>query len=49
MKQVVMRIKLEIILFVKLYHTSDGSSFTSVSTYLQSNKQGGTHYPTLDV
>ena len=31
---------MEIILLVKLYHTSDGSSFTSVSTYDQNNSSG---------
>ena len=35
-----MRLKMEIILFVKMYHPSDGSSFTSVSTYLQNNSSG---------
>ena len=35
-----MRLKMEIILLVKLYHPSNGSSFTSVSTYLQNKKSG---------
>ena len=35
---------MEIILFVKFYHTSDGSSFTSVSTYLQNNSSGCPSY-----
>ena len=37
MRMVDMGLKMEIILFIKLYHTSGGSSFTSVSTYLQNN------------
>lgn len=40
MRVVMMRLKMEIVLFVKLYHSSDGSSFTSVSTYLQNNISG---------
>lgn len=38
MRVVPMRLKLEIILFNKMYHPSYGSSFTSVSTYLQKNR-----------
>ena len=37
---VAMRLNLEIILFIKLYHPSDASSFTLVSTYLQNNSSG---------
>ena len=40
MRVVAMRLKLEIILFRKLHHPSDGSSFTSVSTYFQKNSSG---------
>ena len=40
MRVVAIRLKMEIIQFVKLYHPSDGSSFTSVSTYLQNNSSG---------
>lgn len=35
-----MRLKLDIIQFIKLQHTSDGSPFTSVSTYHQNNCLG---------
>ena len=34
---VTMRLRMDMILLVKLYHPSDGSSFTSVSTYIQNN------------
>ena len=37
---VAMRIKREVIFFIKLYHPSDGSFFTSASTYLQNNISG---------
>ena len=49
MKVVAMRLKMEIIPFIKLNHPSDGSSFTSVSTYLQKKKAQGANPPTLDV
>ena len=49
MRVLAMRLKVEIILFIKLYHPSDGSSFTSVSTYLQKKKAQGANPPTLDV
>ena len=37
---VAMSLKMDIILLPKLYHPSNGSSFTSVSTYLQKNTSG---------
>ena len=37
MSVVAMRLMSEVILFAKLYLAYDGSSFTSVSTYLQNN------------
>ena len=37
MRVVAMRLHLEVILFIKLYDPSDGSFFTSVSTYLKNN------------
>ena len=37
---VAIRIKMEIILLIKMYHTSDATSFTSVSTYFQNNSTG---------
>ena len=40
---VVMRLKTEIILFVKLFHQSDVSSFTSVSTYPRATAQDTLH------
>ena len=40
MRVLVMRLKMEIIPSVKFYHTSDESSFTSVSTNLQKNNSG---------
>lgn len=35
MRMVAMRLKMGIILFINMYHTSDATSFISVSTYLQ--------------
>ena len=35
MRVVTMRLKMEITLYVKFYHTSDGLAFISVSTFLQ--------------
>ena len=35
-----MRLKMEIIFFVKMCHTSTGSSLTSVSTYLTNKSTG---------
>ena len=40
MRVVTMRLKMKILLFIKLYHPSDGSSFTSVSTYLHNHSSG---------
>ena len=40
MRVLTMRLKMEILLMVKLYCTSDGSSFTLVSTFLQNNSSG---------
>ena len=40
MNMVSMRLKLEIILFLKLYHLSEGSFFTSPYTYLQKSRLG---------
>jgi len=40
MRVVAMGLNVEIILLVKFYHPSDGSSFTSVSTYLQKKSSG---------
>ena len=40
MKVVAMRLKMDIIHFVKFYHPTNGSSLTSVSTYLQKNSSG---------
>jgi len=37
---VAIRIKMEVILFVKMYHPSDGTALTSVSTYLQNKSSG---------
>ena len=37
MRVVIMRIRMEVIFFVKIYHTSDGKTFRSVPTYLQKN------------
>lgn len=42
MREWTMRLKMEIIPSVKFYHTSDGSSFTLVSTYLQNTSSGCT-------
>ena len=35
-----MMLEMEKIFFLKMYHTSDATSFTSVSTYLQNNSTG---------
>ena len=40
MKLVAMKIKMDIILFVILYHTSDEYSFTSVSIFIQKISSG---------
>ena len=40
MRVVAFRLMMEIILFIKVCHQPDGSSFTSVSTYLQKNIPG---------
>ena len=37
---VAMRLKMEIILFLNLHHPSDGTSFISVSTYVQNTSSG---------
>ena len=44
MKVVNIRLRLEIILIVEFYNTSDGSSFTSVSTYFQKKSSGCLSY-----
>ena len=40
MRVVAMRIKIEVIFFVKMCHPSDRTTFISVSTYLQNNSSG---------
>ena len=35
-----MRLKMQIIFFIKIYHPSDGTAFISVSTYLETNSSG---------
>ena len=49
MSALAMRLKSEILLFIKLYNPQDGSSFTSVSTYLLKKKAQGAFHPTLQV
>ena len=44
MRVVAMRLKMELILFLKLYHPHDGTSFTLVSTYLQNHGSGCPSY-----
>ena len=40
MRVVAIWLKLKILIFTETYHSPDGSSFTSVSTYLKNNSSG---------
>lgn len=49
MRVVVMRLKMEIKMFIKLYQPSDGSSLTSASIYFQKSSSGFQSFSTHGV